>query len=107
MRNISLSRSFWVSTVFGVNCACVAMNDDLGRDRDVRIGVEHDAGVGAEFDLAGLLGRQIDVHVDVRAVSSMAKTLPPAGSTSPILAMRYWMRPSRGATSVLSAIWTL
>ena len=25
------------------------------------------------------------------------KTLPPAGSTSPTLATRYWMRPSRGA----------
>ena len=37
----------------------------------------------------------------------MVKTLPPAGSTSPILAMRYWMRPSRGATSVLSAMFTL
>ena len=35
------------------------------------------------------------------------KTLPPAGSTSPMLAMRYWMRPSRGATSVLSAMLTL
>ena len=27
----------------------------------------------------------------------MVKTLPPAGSTSPTLATRYWMRPSRGA----------
>jgi hypothetical protein len=27
MRNISLSRSFWVSTIFGVNCACEAMNE--------------------------------------------------------------------------------
>ena len=32
----------------------------------------------------------------------MVKTRPPAGNTSPIFAMRYWMRPSRGATSVLS-----
>src|SRR5579862_434255 len=29
MRNISLSRSLWVSTVLGVNCAWVAMNDTL------------------------------------------------------------------------------
>ena len=37
-------------------------------------------------------------------MSIMVNTLPPAGSTSPTLAMRYWMRPSRGATSVLSAM---
>ena len=31
-------------------------------------------------------------------MSIMVTTLPPAGSTSPILAMRYCTRPSRGAT---------
>ena len=36
----------------------------------------------------------------------MVKTLPPAGRTSPTLAMRYSMRPSCGATSVLSSILT-
>ena len=38
---------------------------DLRRDRDDRVGVEHDARVGADLHLAGLVGRQIDVHVDV------------------------------------------
>ena len=104
-RNISLSRSDRVSTVFGVNCASAATNVTL-------------AGIGAagqasstmrasapSLDAARLGGRQEDVHVDV-AASSMVNTLPPAGSTSPTLASRYWMRPSRGATSVLSAMLT-
>src|SRR5271167_2154860 len=46
MRNISLSRSSLVSTVFGVNCAWLARNTTL----------------------AGIHGRQIDVHIDVRSV---------------------------------------
>ena len=68
MRNISLSRSVLVSTVFGVNCAWVATNETFAGNRDVRIGVEHDARVGADLDSAGLHGRQVDVHVDVRDV---------------------------------------
>ena len=39
-------------------------------------------------------------------MSIMVRTLPPAGSTSPTLATRYWMRPSRGATNELSAMLT-
>ena len=35
-RNISLSRSVLVSTIFGVNCAWLARNDDLRRNRPVR-----------------------------------------------------------------------
>ena len=41
---------------------------DLRRNRMVRIGVEHDAGIGAELDLAGVRGRQIDVHVDIGGI---------------------------------------
>ena len=66
MRNISLSRSVLVSTILGVNCACAAMNETFAGIGDVRIGVEHDARLGAEPDLAGVRGRQIDVHVDDR-----------------------------------------
>jgi hypothetical protein len=39
-------------------------------------------------------------------MSSIVKTRPPAGSTSPMLAIRYWMRPSRGAMSELSMMLT-
>ena len=67
-RNISLSRSLCVSTVFGVNCAWVATNDTLAGIGDGRIGVEHDARVGADLHPARLRGRQIDVHVDIGGV---------------------------------------
>ena len=68
MRNISLSRSSLVSTVFGVNCAWLATNTTLAGIDVIGIGVEHDARVGAELDPAGLRGRQINVHVDIGGI---------------------------------------
>ena len=68
MRNISLSRSSLVSTVLGVNCAWLAMNTTLAGIGWAGIGVEHDAGVGAEPDPAGVRRRQVDVHVDIGGV---------------------------------------
>ena len=66
IRNISRSRSVLVSTVLGVNCDWVAMNDTLAGNRDVRIGIEHDARIGADLGPSRIQGRQVDVHVDRR-----------------------------------------
>ena len=68
MRNISLSRSVWVSTVLGVNCAWVAMNDTFAGIAMFGIGIEHDAGLGADLGPACVHCRQVDVHVDVRDI---------------------------------------
>ena len=40
----------------------------LSRGSAIRHGVEHDARVGADLHLAGLVSGQIDVHVDVADV---------------------------------------
>jgi hypothetical protein len=41
---------------------------DLGRNDVLRVGIEHDASIGAEPDPARIRGRQIGVHVDIRGV---------------------------------------
>ena len=48
-----------------MNCACGRDERDLRRDREIGHGIEHDARIGADFHLAGLVGRKIDVHVNI------------------------------------------
>ena len=105
-RNISLSRSSLVSTVLGVNCACVGDERDLRRDRAIGHGVEHDPCVGADLDFSGLVGGKVNVHVDIFDVEH-GEDLAACGQHLADIGDTVWMRPSRGATSELSAMLTL
>jgi hypothetical protein len=42
--------------------------ENLRRNGVIGVGIENNAGIGADFDLARLCSGQVDVHVDVREV---------------------------------------
>ena len=80
---------------------------DLGWNCDVWINIQHDLRIRSKLDFTRLLGWQVNVHVDITDIQHGEDFAHRLVITSPTLAIRYWMRPSRGATSVLSAMLTV
>ena len=74
-RNISFSRSSAVSTLFGVNWASVATKLMSCGKYELWDGIKDRACLVSQRELAGLIGREVDRHVDVVEIKDRQNTL--------------------------------
>ena len=107
MRNISLSRSLWVSTVFGRELRLRGDERDLRRNRVVGIGIEHDTRFGRRIWLCPHRG-----SANRRPCKRRRRRASRTHGRRPARPRRYWrcgIECGRRAArpSVLSAISTV